>query len=314
LQTFFNNQKHPLRTNQNPKDFLNMIAKPLLTAPLSGWIVTSMENESYPTIPIKVLPPSNRWSTSTATTNQLPFVQFGWSDLPCQGDDFYMSINHTSTTIGVQHSQCTSNSNKVVDTDTNSPTSSSVTVSVSPMYELRDYIPHLPPPSPTSCCCDDISLVSSEVSIPSYDTISSSSSSVCSTDEEEDTNKTINTVTKEENSTGMQQHRKKHVSFAPLARVRVHTIVLGDHPMCTGGMALQLGWESSSTQYIPLRQNHQKDNVHIHRRTAMNQLRLSYSQRRQRLQELTGLTTWQLLQQEYLLMCCQPPSSSSSSS
>ena len=138
----------------------------------------------------------------------------------------------------------------------------------STLYSLRDYIPRaMPPPSPTSCC--DIVEISPSTLSPSK--------------------------------------IMKRVSFAPLVRVRTHTIVLGDHPMCSGGMALQLGWESSKTQYVPVAScggHSWTTRRSSFNRKSLAQFRLNYQQRRQRLMELTGYSPCQLLHQEYLLVCC----------
>ena len=91
----------------------------------------------------------------------------------------------------------------------------------------------------------------------------------------------------------------RRVSFSPVMQVRTHNVILGDHPCCSGGMALQCGWESAETELI---------NLDLHERytikRSMAQLRLSYAKRRERLQEVTGLSGSQLLQEEYKLVCC----------
>lgn len=149
---------------------------------------------------------------------------------------------------------------------------------------LKEYIPRTPPPSlptlkqpmasppsPTSCCTIEEEAEGEEEEIfPSKFQVEMPLSTT---------------------------RTERRVRFAPLMRVRTHTLVLGDHPLCTGGMALQLGWESSGTQYVPLKSSPpQKRNL--------NAFRLSYAQRRDRLQHLTGLTGSQLLHEEYLLVCC----------
>jgi hypothetical protein len=156
------------------------------------------------------------------------------------------------------------------------------------------------------------------------------------------------TPTSDKETHHRHHRRRRVVHFAPLTRVRVHTVVLGDHPLCAGGMALQLGWAFAPTIYVPLRPivavatttwNHHgwsHDHLipssssslqplpnggrHRHRRhcgsgrgRTMAELRLSYAQRRERLQELTGMAGCQLLQEEYLLVCCRSNSSSDSS-
>jgi hypothetical protein len=185
---------------------------------------------------------------------------FGWSDFPCQGEDL---------TIQQDISQCH-------DQTTAEPSL------------LSDYIPRtqkplskLPivhPPSPTTCCC------------------------TLEEEEEEDEEEEILPPNEDADGvvhlpTAVPLPTERRVRFAPLARVRTHTVVLGHHPCCAGGMALQLGWESVGTRYVPLRSSPPQSR-------NLNDFRLSYAQRRDRLQQLTGLTGSQLLQQEYMLVCC----------
>lgn len=97
----------------------------------------------------------------------------------------------------------------------------------------------------------------------------------------------------------------RRVSFDPVLQVRTHTVILGDHPCCSGGMALQCGWESAD-QSRPLEEgaaSRGRRNWNQSKR-RLAELRLSYAERRERLQELTGLTGSQLLQEEYNLVCC----------
>jgi hypothetical protein len=127
-----------------------------------------------------------------------------------------------------------------------------------------------PPPSPTSCCTILEGAEEEEEILPS----------------------------KVEMPITERPAERRRVRFAPVTRVRTHTLVLGDHPLCTGGMALQLGWASSGTQYVPLRSHP------CPKKRNLNSFRLSYQQRRDRLQRLTGLSGSQLLHEEYLLVCC----------
>jgi hypothetical protein len=176
-------------------------------------------------------------------------------------------------------------------------------ISFAKSYSLQDYIPRATPPSsPTSCC--DVLSIQDTVNIDEIPQSSSLLSLVINTNNNH-------------NNPSLKQ--RKRVSFTPLVKVRTHTIVLGDHPMCSGGMALQLGWESSSTQYVPLlpsnvstatnswtnmiRSTTSQQSTTTTKRN-LSQLRLNYQQRRQRLMELTGYTSAQLLHEEYLLVCC----------
>ena len=42
-----------------------------------------------------------------------------------------------------------------------------------------------------------------------------------------------------------KQSTKKTVRFAPVPQVRIYSLVLGDHPHCDDGLAIELGWEYS---------------------------------------------------------------------
>jgi hypothetical protein len=95
-----------------------------------------------------------------------------------------------------------------------------------------------------------------------------------------------------------KKDHKKSVSFSSLLEIRTHSVILGDHPCCLGGMALECGWSHEDVEIIDL-QVHEA--VSAKRRSAA--LRLDYGSRRERLQEATGLTGCQLLQQEYEFAC-----------
>ena len=92
----------------------------------------------------------------------------------------------------------------------------------------------------------------------------------------------------------------KRVSFSPVLHVRTHSVILGNHPCCSGGMALQCGWESAEEKLI----NFERHEARHSPKRRMADFRLSYAQRRERLQELTGLIGCELLQEEYKLFCC----------
>jgi len=90
----------------------------------------------------------------------------------------------------------------------------------------------------------------------------------------------------------------KKVAFSDILEIRTHEIVLGDHPCCLGGMALQCDWSHTDLEIVDFEMH---ERVGSKRRNA--DLRLSYGERRHRLQEVTGLSGAQLLQQEYALVC-----------
>ena len=92
---------------------------------------------------------------------------------------------------------------------------------------------------------------------------------------------------------------KKRVSFSSILEIRTHSVVLGDHPSCLGGMALECGWNRcEDPEIIDLKTF---ENASTKRRGSA--LRLNYSQRVERLQESTGLNGSQLLQMEYERVC-----------
>lgn len=92
---------------------------------------------------------------------------------------------------------------------------------------------------------------------------------------------------------------RHQVRFGNALRIRTYDVTLGDHPCCMGGMALTCDWTYSPEdecidldvyeRYAPKR--------------SMAELRLSYQERRERLQATTGLSPAQLLQVEYAMMC-----------
>lgn len=91
---------------------------------------------------------------------------------------------------------------------------------------------------------------------------------------------------------------KKSVTFSNVIQIRTHQVVLGNHPFCRGGMALELGWEHDETELVDL---DLFDKHSQHRR--MGQLYLNFYRRRHRLRAVTGMTGPELLRAEYA-MCC----------
>jgi hypothetical protein len=92
---------------------------------------------------------------------------------------------------------------------------------------------------------------------------------------------------------------QKKVSFSSILEIRTHSLVLGDHPSCLGGMALECGWNRcEDPEIVDLKTF---ENASTKRRGSA--LRLCYSQRLERLQEATGLNGSQLLQMEYERVC-----------
>jgi hypothetical protein len=92
---------------------------------------------------------------------------------------------------------------------------------------------------------------------------------------------------------------EKRVSFSSILEIRSHSLILGDHPNCFGGMALECGWDRcEDPEIIDLKTF---ENASTKRRGSA--LCLNYSQRLERLQEATGLNGSQLLQMEYERVC-----------
>lgn len=223
---------------------------------------------------------------------------YGWADFPCQGDDPMQCI------VG---SSAGKNPFSV-----SSPSSSSCTLGTTMSLAAIDHEGEMSyhagkrhfPPSPRSAC-----------SIHVFDTMPT------------DVETTAN------NNKGREM-KEKQVSFSPWIAVRTHSIVLGDHPCCTSGMALTCGWESADA-WVPITPNNHyqlprtdsddDDDTDVfccqpynnatttnhRRRRRMMELHLSYAVRRERLQEVTGLTGSQLLWEEYRLACTMSSNSPS---
>ena len=94
----------------------------------------------------------------------------------------------------------------------------------------------------------------------------------------------------------------KKVSFSNILQIRTHEVILGDHPFCRGGMALQLGWGHGESDELLNLDVHEE--LRVPRR--MGELYLTFYERRERLQEMTGMTGAELLQAEYALCCSDP--------
>lgn len=79
---------------------------------------------------------------------------------------------------------------------------------------------------------------------------------------------------------------KKTVRFAPSSHVRTYSVVLGDHPLCDDGLAIELGWEYCDD----VNQNMQIDN-NLHKGTCQKR---SYLSRKQLLLDVAGCTKEEL--------------------
>lgn len=90
--------------------------------------------------------------------------------------------------------------------------------------------------------------------------------------------------------------RQRNVHFSDIISVRCHNLILGDHPCCSGGLAMESSWDYEE-EFVNFDVFEQAS---LKRRSS--QLRLSYIQRRNRLMEATGFTGAELLRQEYQMM------------
>lgn len=79
---------------------------------------------------------------------------------------------------------------------------------------------------------------------------------------------------------------KKSVRFAPSPNVRTYSVVLGDHPLCDDGLAIELGWEYCDDA----NENTHLDNT-LHRGKCQKR---SYLSRKQLLLDVAGCTKEEL--------------------
>lgn len=95
---------------------------------------------------------------------------------------------------------------------------------------------------------------------------------------------------------------QRKVRFSSVLSIRTFDVTLGEHPCCVGGMALTCGWTHA--------EDDECIDLDVYERFApkrsMHELRLSYQERRRRLEAATGLSPAELLQLEYEMMCSEP--------
>lgn len=96
-------------------------------------------------------------------------------------------------------------------------------------------------------------------------------------------------------TTGPRTKISKRVSFSSTVQIRTHKITLGEHPCCQGGMALTSDWaregEDECVDFELFEANSLK--------RRQGELRLSFSQRRERLEAAMGLSESDLWEREY---------------
>ena len=101
-----------------------------------------------------------------------------------------------------------------------------------------------------------------------------------------------------EKSRFSQRQRPTKVRFADALEVRTYELIIGDHPCCRGGMALQCGWAYGESEMVDMQVH---ESISRHRR--MKELHVGFCARRKRLIEVTGMSGSELLQMEYDLCC-----------
>ena len=99
-----------------------------------------------------------------------------------------------------------------------------------------------------------------------------------------------------------KQSTKKTVRFAPVPQVRIYSLVLGDHPHCDDGLAIELGWEYSDALSMTSLENYKSignDNGYSGRSQSSRKsggLRRSYLARKKLLLDVADCTNEELNQ------------------
>lgn len=104
---------------------------------------------------------------------------------------------------------------------------------------------------------------------------------------------TTNNAINNNNCNATNARKRQRIRFAEHVQVRTHETILGYHPACTDGLALQCGWAYAETEYTPLSPCSHKLS---HKKKSVREMRLDQMTRRQRLREVTGMSNLQLLQ------------------
>mmetsp|Transcript_54 Transcript_54/g.111 ORF Transcript_54/g.111 Transcript_54/m.111 type:complete len:233 (-) Transcript_54:193-891(-) len=130
---------------------------------------------------------------------------------------------------------------------------------------------------------------------------STDSSSGYSSDDSISRHSAVSISTLEEEACIKKEIPRK-VRFSSVLSVRTFDVTLGEHPCCVGGMALTCGWTHA--------EDDECIDLDVYERFApkrnMYELRMSYQERRARLEAATGLSPAELLQLEYETMCSAP--------
>jgi len=104
-----------------------------------------------------------------------------------------------------------------------------------------------------------------------------------------------------ENENDLSASGKKNVRFASSPHVRTYSLVLGNHPLCDDGLAIELGWDYSEEEHNNSNNNNPYINyVGGHPLTSQQQLQLQQQQLQQQQQQQQ-----QQLQLEQQVSRCQ---------
>ena len=90
--------------------------------------------------------------------------------------------------------------------------------------------------------------------------------------------------------------RPRRVSFAPAVEICTYEVILGVHPFCDEGMALECGWAHSDVEVVDLEVYEQRS-----RHRPISELYLDFFARQDRLSKVTGMTPSELFRMEYEL-------------
>ena len=131
----------------------------------------------------------------------------------------------------------------------------------------------------------DYTSVSNDYSITLPDTPSKDLDSFLSSSRSQSTS-SLDSLSISTTSTTLDSSEKK-VRFAPCPKVRTYSVLLGDHPLCEDGLAIELGWDYCDEEPKPHRP------VTRTRRNILCQRR-SYLSRKQLLLEVAGCTREEL--------------------
>jgi hypothetical protein len=93
------------------------------------------------------------------------------------------------------------------------------------------------------------------------------------------------------------------VKFSDVVSVREYSIVAGIHPCCVDGLAIELGWDFTEKSVSVKSDLIEKQSVTTRRKrlSSINCLRLTYFERRERLQRMTGKSELQMLRELHSL-------------